>query len=367
MSDSGVTLGQGEIRGVLSRADESARADAMALRSRYPKWMEIVEGLRVAPCPRTYLPVLAVLLTARALRPAAELDVLDIQQQTSQKGYAAASIGKLVIPFAVEQGVDLRSKSSQIMNNQPFTFKARIEPRMSSPLKAVFYDSFYDAANLVNGLEPLAALEVLALLFDLCRAVAPTTIEAVPVLGGKSSLARIVRETAEFASNYSDNGRVGQAFVAAVLDAVYGPHRVVLGNTADPDASVPGDVQVEDGDGTWLWTEVKQKSVTTGDVEQFIGKVRNAGGERILYCALGNERYPHNIDRMRVARLADSAAIDVSVFLSPADFLGELLKLAPGSFNSVASRLATAMLRRIDEAGCAPKTAEVYRALAASA
>jgi hypothetical protein len=32
--------------------------------------------------------------------------------------------------------------------------------------------------------------------------------------------------------------------------------------------------------------------VTTGDVEQFIDKVRKVGGERILYCALGNERYP---------------------------------------------------------------------------
>jgi len=122
---------------------------------------------------------------------------------------------------------------------------------------------------------------------------------AVMVDGGKHALAKIVRATAEFVIKYSDNGRVGQAFVASVLDVVYGPSRVVLGNTADPDASVPGDVQVEDDTGIWLWTEVKQKSVTTGDVEQFVGKVREVGGERILYCALGNERYPHNIDRIR--------------------------------------------------------------------
>lgn len=87
------------------------------------------------------------------------------------------------------------------------------------------------------------------------------------------------------------------------------------------------------------------------------------GGERICYCALGNVRYPHNIDRMRVDRLADSAAIDIVIFLSPADLLGELLDLAPGSFNSVASRLATAMLMRIEEAGCSPTTVETYRDL----
>lgn len=363
MRDSGVTLGQGEIRGVLSRADESARSTGALLRGRHPEWVGVIEGLRAPQCPRTYLPVLAVLLTARALRSSAELDVLDIQQQTSNRGYAAASIGKLMIPFAVEQGIDLRSKSSQIMNNQPFTFKARIEPAMSSPLKASFYDAFYAAASSVNALDPDAALDVLALLFDLCRVAGPAVVDAVPVEGGKPALARIVRATAEFAATYSDNGRVGQAFVAAVLDVVYGPNHVVLGNTADPDASVPGDVQVEDDEGTWLWTEVKQKSVTTGDVEQFISKVRKVGGERILYCALGNERYPHNIDRMRIARLADSAAIDVAIFQSASDLLGELLGLAPGSFNSLASRLATAMLMRIEEAGCSPTTVETYRDL----
>jgi len=363
MSDSGVTLGQGEIRGALSRADESARSIGAALRSRYPEWVDVIEGLRAPQCPRTYLPVLAVLLTARALRSSSELDVLDIQQQTSKRGYAAASIGKLVIPFAVEQGIDLRSKSSQIMNNQPFTFKARVEPRMSSPLKAAFYDSFYDAANSVNALESDAALDLLALLFDLCRATGATVIEPVSVEGGLRALAALVQATAEFVTTHSDNGRVGQAFVAAVLDVVYGSKHVVLGNTADPDASVPGDVQVAGDSGVWLWTEVKQKSVTTGDVEQFIGKVRKVGGERILYCALGNERYPHNIDRMRIARLTESAAIDVAVFVSPADLLGDLLTLAPGSFNSLASRLATAMLTRLEEAGCPYATTEAYQDL----
>lgn len=364
MSDPSVTLGQGEIRGVLSRADEVARSEGAALRARRPDWIGIIELLRQPQCPRTYLPVLAVLLTARALRPASELDVLDIQQQTSPRGYAAASIGKLVIPFAVDQGVDLRSKSSQIMNNQPFTFKPRITPSMSSPLKAAHYRVFFDAANRVNQLDSETSLEILALLFDLCRADSRPVDARVLVDGGLSALIRIVGSTSEFAATHSDNGRVGQAFVAAVLDVVYGSSRVILGNTADPDASVPGDVQVVDDEGTWLWTEVKQKSVITADVEQFISKVQNVEGEKILYCALGNERYAHNIDRLRITRIADSLAIDVSVFTSPADFLGEFLRFAPGRFSSVASRLVTAMLQRLDEAGCMPETTEFYRQVA---
>lgn len=311
------------------------------------------------------MPVLAVLLTARALRPVSELDVLDIQQQTSSRGYSAASIGKLVIPFAVEQGIDLRSKSSQIMNNQPFTFKPRIMPDMSSSSKGAHYKVFFDAAIEVNQLEPEVSMEVLALLFDICRVDAGVTSEKVVVEGGLAALSRIARLTAEFSGNYSDNGRVGQAFVAAVLDVVYGSSRVVLGNTADPDASVPGDVQVVDDDGTWLWAEVKQKSVITGDVEQFIGKARTVEGEKILYCALGNERYPHNIDRIRISKVADSLAIDVLIFVSPTDLLGEFLRFAPGSFTSVASRLATSMLQRLHEAGCMPKTIDSFRQMVA--
>jgi hypothetical protein len=363
VSESGVTLGQGEIRGVLSSADELARSAGVGLRERLPGWAQVVEGLRTPQCPRTYLPVLAVLLTARALRPQSELDVLDIQQQTSRRGFSAASIGKVMIPFSVEQGIDLRSKSSQIMNNQPFTFKARITPRMSSPLKAAHYEAFYSATCSVNALEPSAALSVLALLFDLCRVTAPTVVDVVHVTGGKPALTQVVQATAQFASRHSDNGRVGQAFVAAVLDVLYGANRVVLGNTADPDSSVPGDVQVADDQEVWLWAEVKQKSVTTGDVEQFIGKVRKVGGGRILYCALGNERYPHNIDRIRIARIEENASIEVSVVISPADLLGEMLRVAPGTFDSVASGLATAMVTRLHEAGCQPATLDAYRDL----
>jgi hypothetical protein len=359
----GVTLSQDEIRGILSRADELARADGHVLRTQHGHWAHVIETLNSPQCPRTYLPILAVLLVARALKPKEELNVLDIQQQTSSRGYSAASIGKLVVPFAVEQGIDLRSKSSQIMNNQPFTFKARITPGMAKSTKSEFFNSFYGAAEQVNELTSASALEVLAALFDVCRKAETRSPEVVLVEGGLKALTALVGKTADFVSTHSDNGRVGQAFVAAVLDVLYGPNRVILGNTADPDASTPGDVQVVDDDGIWLWFEVKQKSVTTGDVETFLNKVQKVNGERIIYCALGNERYPHNIDPLRVARLADHAGIDISIFVSSADFMGATLKAAPGSFNSVASRLASAMLQRMDEALCSPETKAEYRTL----
>jgi len=360
MGTVGVTLVQDEIRGALSQADELARSSGADLVARHQSWVGIVSSLRDQDCPRTYLPVLAVLLTARSLRSSEQLNVLHIQQQTSSVGYAAASIGRLIIPFAVEQGIDLLSRSSQIMNNQPFTYKARIEANMSKPSKAGHFRVFYEAAERVNALDPTVAVEVLACLFHESRISESPRSQPLSVDAGKVELKEIVRTTAEFVISNSENGKVGQAFAASVLDVVYGEDRVILGNTADPDASVPGDVQVTLGSEIWLWVEAKQKSVTTGDVETFINKVRSAGGGRIIYCAFANERYPHNIDRIKIERISDSHGMALSLFISPADMLGQLLDLAPGTFGAVASRLVNSMLTRLEESGCSRTLIDGY-------
>lgn len=365
MSTGGVTLRQEEIRLTLSRADETARFEGDALIARTGSWRHAIEALRVEDCPKTYLPVLAVLLTARTMRSAAELDVLDIQQQTSSRGYAAASIGGLIVSFAREQGVSLRAKSSQIMNNQPFTFKPRILPDMSKPAKAAYYSAFYSAAVEVNALTPTQAADVLALLFHICRVDDQEGVDAVTIGGGKAAMLELLDRTAQFVLAFSDNGKVGQAFVAACLDTLYGSDVVDLGNTADPDAGVPGDVQVRTREEVaWLWCEVKQKVISTGDVETFIAKVRRVGGGRIHYCALANERYPLNIDQRKVQVLADAAKITVDVYLSPGDYLGAIVNWSPGSFDEVASAFATAMIRRLHESGCHPDTVASYRGAA---
>ena len=83
MVGGGVTLSEEQIRGALSRADLLARDASEVLREKYPEWVDTFNYLSGRDCPRTYLPVAAILLTARSMKDASELDVLDIQQQTS--------------------------------------------------------------------------------------------------------------------------------------------------------------------------------------------------------------------------------------------------------------------------------------------
>jgi hypothetical protein len=156
---------------------------------------------------------------------------------------------------------------------------------------------------------------------------------------GKPALDAVCDAVAEFVAANSDGGKVGQAFAAAVMDLVYSPEVVILGDTQDPDATTPGDVQVADGHGIWLWTEVKQKVVMTGDVKGFMRKVHDAGGERVVYFALVNSAYSGNIQPRLIESEARRLGMGVSVLESPSDALEHFVPLASGTYAGVSGKL----------------------------
>ncbi len=363
MVNDGVTLSEEEIRGALSRADLLSRNDADRLRVDYPEWVAVIEYLTDGKCPVTYLPIAAILMTARSMRPESELDVLAIQRQEGPKGYSAASIGGIIISFATEQGVSLRSTSSQVVNNQPFTYKQRIEPGMSGASKSEQYARFYEAACAINALTQQEAREVLALIFAMCRSVALDVHQfEVTEMDWNQSRARFELD-ATFVDEHSDNGRVGLTFTASLLELLYGTASVFMGHNSDPDVTSPGDVQVVIDGETWLWVEVKQKSVTTGGVQTFMEKVQAIGGTRILYCALANANYPSNIDHRRLQRLAEKKGVELTIVESPMELVDLLLPRCPGEPGALVAKMADAMMRRLGEAGAAVETSVIFEAL----
>jgi len=362
MAGDGVTLAEEEIRGALSRADLLAREAGESLHARYPEWVETFRYLSGRDCPKTYLPVTAILLTARSMRDDSALDVLDIQQQTSSRGYSASSIGRLVIPFATEQGIDLRSKSSQVLNNQPFTFKKRITPGMTDR-KSVQFARFYEAATEVNRLTSEEAHEVLALLFHVNRAVVKETTTYPSVKMDWNQALHYFAAWESFANENSDNGKVGLVFVASMLVIAYGDQAVTMGRNWDPDVTTPGDVQVYEELEPWLWTEVKQKPITTGDVQAFCEKVLAVGGNRILYCALANANYRANLDHGKLKRLAANKSIDLTIVESPTQLVELLLPRSPGQPGTLVGRMVEAMTRHLIEADVDPDMCEKFEVL----
>lgn len=350
----GVPISSSDVRVVLANADMAARnaGDVLATKAELDPWREAISSLARDRVPKTYLAVLAILLTARSLYPPAELDVRDIKQSTSDKGFSASSVGSTVASFAKEHQVDLRATSSQPMNNQPFTFKERITAEM--PVNVKFehaWQEFYRLVERVDALSVADARDVLALLFHLRRRAAATVL-MVSDAGDREAYLATRERIAALVRAESESGRVGQAFAAALMDCVYGWENVQQGNAQDPDASKVGDVHVaRDGD-TWMWIEVKQKVIATGDISEFVAKVKEWGGERAMYLALSNESYSGNINQSHVDRQASRKGVDLLLVTSPEAAMEAVLNFAPGVYGQVAADLVARMHARLLEAGC---------------
>ncbi len=344
------TISAVEINLVLSSAHELSQNNDLDLSERYPEWDQHIDFLNTDICPVTYLPVTAVLLIARALRSPEHLNVLHIQAKTSEHGYSAPSLGKLLISFAVQQKIDLRSTSSQIMNNQPFTFKAKIEPDMASSHKAMQYSQFFKFANRVNEISSAVALEILALIFSKCRVDALPDVQINNTGDGLASLMRMRDLASKFVDSNSESGKVGQAFVAALFDLAFPGFENRMGNNNDPSVHIPGDVQSASNGEIWLWAEVKQKSVVTPDIQTFIERISAIKGDRAMYFALANEPYPQNLSMDKLQKEAIKKGVLLHVFVSPFQAFSEVTSFAPGSGLDLATRFANTFNSRLREA-----------------
>jgi len=342
-------LQRDDIMRTLSRADEAARERGDEFAQSHADWLPDFEFLASDECPVTYLPVVAVMLVARSIRESDALDVLAIQQGSSSRGYSASSIAKHLITFVVQQGIDLRTTSSQVMNSQPFTYKKRVTPDMAGNRVRTAYARFFSMAEHVEKLNSTTAAELLALIFHLRRGAAQSKTEVLVISGNRETLEAIMDVAAGFVNQNSEAGKVGQAFAAALFDLLFPNEPVRMGNNNDPSAIVPGDVQVgKDGD-FWLWAEVRQKSVVTAEVQAFVDRVKAIGGDRAWYFALANAPYPHNIDVAQLQKRAIKDGIELAVYSAPEQALSDLLAKSPGSAGTLAEGLANRLLIRLHE------------------
>ncbi len=363
-SATGVSLNGEEIDQLLADADSAARDEGPELVKQYEAWLPRIERLSEDECPaRTYLAVLAVLLGARALYPLSRLDVLSIQKGGSPRGYSASSIAGKLVPFAVHQQVDLRTKSSQVMNSQPFCFKKQILPTIKEmngkERWASHWNAFFELALLVQEMNTDEARGVLALVFFVRRQkVRPAPVARIE--GGRPAWVVLVRELAKFVDENVDGGRVGQALVAAGFDVVHGQNQVSAVKINDPSFSEPGDVAVSCNDTIWQWCEVKQKLVQADAIVNFATTVVDVGGDRVVYCALSNHRYSTPLKEKLIQRCESERGISILVHDSPRSFLDFVEKAAPMSYYRLNSLMADRMAFRLQEQGCVDNTLRAF-------
>lgn len=357
-----------ETKAILVKANELAKSPK-EIRMQ-PEWAGFLEKLTLDKCPKTYLVVTCILLCARSMHPAERLNVLEIKRGSdpASKGYSAPSIGGPLAAFAKEHQIDLRATSQQPMNNQPFTYKAAIvhDIGIRSTLK-VHWDSFFAIAKYTNDLSPEKALHFLAYIFSNRKKVKLTPKQYAVGHVDRAALEKATREISEFVDSRSDAGKVGQAFASALLDLLYSEDFVDQGNSQDPDAGIPGDVHVRGiNNEIWLWVEVKQQAIATGQVFGFIDKVSENSGERILYLALKNSDYPNDISEKKLVPYAAKKDVKVTVFESPAETIDWFLEYAPGSYAQIVANLLSRLQERLLESGCSAETMGHFETIAKS-
>lgn len=332
------------------------------------EWASFLEKLTLDKCPKTYLVVVCILLTARAMHSKDVLNVLEIKRGGDPlgKGYSAPSIGLPLAAFVKEHKIDLRATSQQPMNNQPFTYKEIITEEMAvRPNLKAHWDSFFKVAEHVNDLSSHAALHFLAYIFANRKLVAGTAKEYLVGQIDWEALGSVTLKIANFVDSKSDSGKVGQAFASSLLDLLYSEDYVEQGNSQDPDASIPGDVHVRGlNNEIWLWVEVKQQPIQTGQIIGFIDKVAKNRGQRILYLALKNGEYPSEISMKKVDQQAARKDLRLTVFQSPEEAIDWFLEYAPGSYAEIVAVLLSRIHARLVESGCSEGTLADFETLA---
>ena len=353
-----------EVLHILAQANEQAlRHEGHLPQQTKQYWLDVLDVLSSDKTPRTYIAVFTVVLVARSLHPKEFLDVLQIKKGKHPLGYAAPSIGSKVATFAKEQNIDLRATSSQPMNNQPFTFMDAINADMGVQAKfSQVWEKFYQALLKVNALTPTEAQGILAVVFDQRRRIEKPKSVLVMQKQGVDALDVLSTRISEFVDSHSDSGKVGQAFIAALYSLIYDLETVEQGDSQDPDAKTPGDVHVlNESQFPWLWMEVKQKTIATGDIKGFVKKVTDLGGDNIAYFALKNSKYSGHIQESSAISDATKKGARLVIYQSPEDALTSLLPYGRGAAHEVAENLANFMLERLLEANASAEIVSNYR------
>ena len=367
----GVSLSGERIRLTLGQADTTARrlGDVLVNTESGERWASLINRLRFESVPKTYVAVLAVTLTARAMYEPDALCVRDIKANVSGRGYSAPSIGSALAAFAKTHGIDLRARSSQPLNNQPFTFKDRILRNPDDMIVAnqhhEAWRTFNQAIDHVESTTSEDAALGLAVLFHLCRREAHGGSDSARFAAPEvvRELDRLEQNIRVFVEEHPDGGSTGQAFTAAILDLLYGSDNVRLGHINDPDAASVGDVHVGTDEDMWLWAEVKQRVITTGDVAEFADRVAAEGGGRAIYCAFANAPYPDHVSRRRIEEASMATGVRFEYFDSTEAFMARFFGVAPGSPRERMERLLLSLDFRLKAADCPDATQASFRQL----
>ena len=209
-----------------------------------PQWLERTRKVAQAPS-KTFTAMLGTALLAKATD--SRVDPFALKARNHRAAYSARSLCKdVLVPATVNAGVHIGTTGREPLNNQPFFRHERVGPDMKVHRSVMPHLDYLceclTAASKLRGSEALEAFAAFLLvrLQDGPKLSAPLQIESAFGIP-EAHRPRV----AEFISSDPENGKRGQALVAACLDLVFEDVRTTRVN--DPSRQWPGDVVAYEG------------------------------------------------------------------------------------------------------------------------
>lgn len=307
-------------------------------------WLERTKKVGESPS-KTFIAMLGTALLAKATNP--KVDPFALKVRKLPTAYSARALCKeVLVPCAVEAGVHIGTTGAEPLNNQPFFRHERVAPDMAVHSHVRPHLEYLCAClDAMNRLGLSQALDALAAFLRVRIQEGPA--KSAPLMVEQAlAVPDLVKKASEFISSDPENGKRGQALVAAALDLVFSHVRTKRVN--DPSRHLPGDVVAFEDDAMALAVEVKQRPATESEIVQFAQRCLSMEVHRGMAALLHSDQQPVDIDELREEAWRRHG-VHLLVLVGTTDLLHEAFTWTHMSLQQALERLPQLMALRLEE------------------
>ena len=328
------------------------------------EWLERIRRVAAAPS-KTFTAMLGTALLARATD--ARLDPLSLKTShiahEGRRAYSARAVAQhALVPLSRKYGVDIGTRGAEPLNNQPFFRYVSVHRGMVvRPHVKPHLDYLVETLERLRELPPHELLPALAAFIAVRRRTARRPLPRIEIATEQWLLLEFLVAIERFVTQYPEEGRRGQALVAAALDLSH--QHVELGHVNDPSRRIPGDViLMNEGRQPTSSYEVKQRPASPADILSWANRLADIGLSRGTYVLLA----PHQ-ERQPLENLADETlsrrSVVIEIVLGVQEFLKRCILTGPLTVEEFMTEFPNLMLQRLEEAGVARTTLDEWATL----
>lgn len=337
---------------------EEALALARANASLPAEWLERTRRVGQSP-NRTFVAMLGTALLARATDR--RIDPFALRAGTHRTGYSARGLCKSVlVPCAVAARIHLGVTGREPLNNRPFISADRVGTHLSvlNPVRP-HLDYLCESLGQIEDLDEKQAVAALAAylrarLDEGARSSRPLVLDRF------TGVPELTEHASRFISSDPENGKRGQALVAACLDLVFGEVRTT--RVYDPSRHWPGDVVALADRTIFLAVEVKQRPATDTEIIQFAERCAKMGVRRALAATLDPDQPPLYVDEIRQEAWRRHG-VHLSILENASDLMHAALTWTTRSLTDALADLPRFMVSRLREVEVSDKGLAEWAAL----